>query len=311
MTTAQANRYPNVHAHPATRPKAEVDRPRQHALEKANRIRRKCRRLRERIAELPPSDGAALVAKVLLDPPEFTASLKIARLLRAIHGFGAVRAQKIAGPRARTSIGELSYRERVRIAAECVRRSESLSRRKPTPAPQRAASERALLGANQVRIARAQELGEIALARDPVQGAFRAGKLIISTTRPEPLDGLTVLAVLEAVPRMGDRAARKFMARLNVGDRTELWMLSRSRAVALATALIALHSPTAELEPADHTPSSATRMPPGTRSQHERQRAPATSMKGAPCNNQQPSPAGHAANRNRARPSRPDWGVCE
>jgi hypothetical protein len=233
----------------------EVERQRSDALARANRIRSKCRDLREHIAEMEPNQGAALVARVLLNPPAFAAKLKTARLLQAIHGFGAVRAQKIAGDRARVPIGQLSYRERVRIAAQCVRRAEGLRRRTPPPAPTREVSEVALFGANQVRIARAKELREIAAARGSTQGLFRAAKLLNATQHPPGLDKLTVLALLEAVPGIGTSAARKFLRKHDVGERIELWMLSPSRALTLATALIAEQGPTPRLAAAPREPA--------------------------------------------------------
>lgn len=233
----------------------EVEHQRTAALAQANHTRSQCKRLREEINAQPPREGAILVARVLLKPPQFLANMKTGRLLLAIHGIGAKRAREIARLRLATPIGALSIHERVRIAAETVRRCEHMVRKQPprTPAPE--VSARALLDANQIRFARSGACHDISRARDPLQGAFRAAKLIIASDRAVELDGLSVLAVLEAVPGMGNKRARRVLEQLHVGISIELRALSRPRAVALASALIAQYSPPPAPNAADPLPA--------------------------------------------------------
>jgi hypothetical protein len=208
------------------------------ALERANWVRHERRLLREKIRRLAPPDGAALAARVLINPPAFAQTMTVARLLTAVHGVGKPRAKEIAGQRVTRRLGAVSARERERIAAECQRRAAHLKTLNVTVRTDRDQALRALECANRVRIARARSLGELAEAASRANAAFRAAALISNPKRPVELDGLTVKAVVEAIPRVHTSTARPFMRRLALSDSTTLGMLSRSRAITVATALI-------------------------------------------------------------------------
>jgi hypothetical protein len=226
----------------ATITPAAIARQRHNGLQKANRVRTQRRVLRERIADRAPLDGAKLVTKVLLEPPDYAQTMTVERLLRAVHGVGSVRAKAIAGPRNTSVLRALSTRDRVRIAVACQRGTAHLKhwRQSSTGNPNQA--RRALDDANRVRLLRAQTLRAISSAPEPTAGAWRAAALINNPARPVELNGLTVKAVLEAIPRVESFTARRIMRPLALTDSTRLEMLSRSRSAQVATALINRHS---------------------------------------------------------------------
>jgi hypothetical protein len=213
-------------------------REREARLRKANLVRERRRELRERIAGLAPPDGAALVASTLLEVPDYTRSMRVGRLLRAINGFGEDRARKTAGAHTTSQLGQLSISKRAAIAEECEFRAAHLkTHRGPQSDPELALQ--ALAAADRVRLARAHALTQIAKAPTSTLGAWRAAALISNGARPTDLGGLTVRAVLEAIPGVHTEIARKIMEPLALTDTSRLEMLSRVRASRVAVDLIA------------------------------------------------------------------------
>lgn len=208
------------------------------ALHKANQVRHARKLLRSRIAQQEPRDGAKLAAQILLHPPQYAQTMTVERLLTAIHSFGSVRAKAIAGSCNARTLRGVSTHDRVRLAVACQRDAAHLKRWNPAPVSNADQARRALDDANRVRIFRAQTLREIKHAPDANAGAWRAAALINNPTRPVELDGLTVKAVLEAIPRVEAATARKIMRPLALADSTRLEMLSRSRSTQVATALL-------------------------------------------------------------------------
>jgi hypothetical protein len=96
----------------------------------------------------------------------------------------------------------------------------------------------ALNEGNQVRCGRAQALREVTCAPTRANGAFRAAAILTSEKRPAELDGLAVQLVIEAIPRVQAHTARQLLGPLKISDTTTLGMLSRSRAVTVASALV-------------------------------------------------------------------------
>jgi hypothetical protein len=227
----------------STRSAASAVRQREEHLAKANLVRRRRRLLRQRIAALEPPAGAALVARVLLAPPEFAQRMSVGRLLTATTGVGAVRAKAIAGAATTRPLGSFSNQERASIASACTRRVaslEGLGRRRPQQ-HERSQAMRALASADRIRLARAGALRMITQTPGTGLAAWRAASLINATARPVELDGLTVKAVLEAIPGVGERAAGALLGELALTESTQLLMLSRSRATRAAGVLIARH----------------------------------------------------------------------
>jgi hypothetical protein len=216
-----------------------VARQREDSLHKANHVRHQRRLLRERIARLAPPDGAALAARVLTHPPGHALGMSVERLLTAISSFGPVHASEVAGAASLTALGRLTGHERAEIASACQRRAAHLrGRRAIAPAPRREQALQALADADRVRLARAQALRLIAQAPTTVTGAWRAAALIRNSNRPQELDGLTIKAVLTAIPDVGGTCAQAVMEPLALSDRTRLAMLSPSRATRVAAAVI-------------------------------------------------------------------------
>jgi hypothetical protein len=216
---------------------------REEGLAKANLIRTQRRQLRQQIARLTPLEGAALAGRVLLEPPEFALSMTVSRLLTAVNGIGPARAKTIAGAHKTSPLVGLSHSERALIAGECERRAATLNgwQRRSRRSPDRPQAMRALAGADRVRLSRAGALRAITQTPGAGLAAWRAATLINDSKRPRELDGLTVKAVLEAIPRVGDHGARALIGELALSDSTQLFMLSRSRAARIAAALITRH----------------------------------------------------------------------
>jgi hypothetical protein len=234
----------------------EALRQRRDALDRANRVRRRRRHLRDTIARATPATGASLAAGVLLAPPGYAQTMTVTRLLTAIHGFGKSRAKGTAGRHAHNNqLGALSGPERARIAAETQRVAAHLTRRVEAPQRRnRAQAMDAINDANQVRFRRSRALREVASAPSRGSGAFRAAAILTSAQRPAELDGLAVQAVIEAIPRVQEASARRLLGPLKVSDTTTLAMLSRARAVTVASVLIARYGRGYEL-PAPAAPA--------------------------------------------------------
>jgi ribosomal protein S13 len=209
------------------------------ALKLANDVRRRRRELRDKIRRLEPHDGARLAARVLLHPPAYARTMTVTRLLTAVHGYGKSRAKEVAGRRAfDRQLGRLSEGERARIAKECCARAAHRKRVRMAAHPDREQAMRSIADANRVRLARSGALRAIADAPNRANAAFRAAGLITSTTRESDLDGLTVKAVLEAIPGIQTFKARQLLGPLKINDGATLGMLSRPRAASIASALI-------------------------------------------------------------------------
>jgi ribosomal protein S13 len=222
---------------------AAVAHQREQRLQKASHVRHQRRLLRERIAALAPPDGAALAGRVLLHPPDYTLTMTVTRLLTAINGFGSVRAREIAGTHHTSPLGKLDDHERTAITSACRRRAAHLHGwQGPTQPPKPEQALRALARADQVRLERVRALRTIAQAPTTATGAWRAAALIVQTRRPEELDGLTVTAVLEAIPRVHAGIARQITTSLDLADSTRLGMLSRTRSTSVASTLIRRYS---------------------------------------------------------------------
>lgn len=226
----------------ATITPAAIARQRQHGLQKANGVRHQRRLLRGRIARLTPPDGAAMAGRVLLHPPHYAQTMTVERLLTAIHGFGPVRAKAIAGTGSTSVLRELCTDDRVSIAVACKDHAAHLKHWHQSTTINANQSRQALDDANRVRLCRVQTLRGISAAPDALTGAWRAAALINNPRRHVELDGLTVKAVLEAIPGIETAIARKIMRPLALTDSVRLEMLSRSRSAQVATALINRHS---------------------------------------------------------------------
>lgn len=233
-------------------------------LAKANLIRTQRRLLRQQIAGLTPPDGAAVAGRVLLEPPEFALSMTVARLLTAVSGIGPVRVKAIAGTHKTSPLVGLSHSERVLIAGECERCAAGLNgwQRRSCRILDRPQAMRALTDADRVRLSRAGALRLIAQTPGTGLATWRAAALINNSTRPPELDGLTVKAVLEAIPRVGDHGAQALIDELSMSDSTQLSMLSRSRSAQVAAAVIVRYGRLGRRTPPAQISAARSPLPP-------------------------------------------------
>jgi ribosomal protein S13 len=217
------------------------------ALAKGNGYRSQRAELRRESKRRTPSVGAERVRAILLAPPECMATITVERLIRSIHGFGAVKATQIAGRSKSKRLCDLRDSERARIADECTRRAADMVMRALPTAPNPTQASHALQTATRVRLARVEARREITGDSDP---AARAAALIADPGRDPDLDGMTVQSVLEAIPRVGETRTRKILGMLAMNAATTLAGLSPARAKQLATIVTLASEPRVEAHPA-------------------------------------------------------------
>jgi hypothetical protein len=235
---------------------ARLARQRTAALAQANRVRHRRRLLRQRIARRDPPQGAALACATLLHPPDYARTMTVERLLTAINAFGSVRAKAIAGQHQRAALDALDAEDRARIAARCQQAAANLAARHRHGPVDHEQAMRALAGADRVRLARACALRAIARAPGRGTAAWRAAVLISASSRSPELQGLTVHAVVEAIPKVGETATRRLLEELQLSGGVRLEMLSRARAARIAATVLARYG-----QPALPAPAAAPARP--------------------------------------------------
>lgn len=228
---------------------------RRKSLDKANAVRRRRCDTRAAIKQLAPPNGAQAVCEILLGVPDWAASMRVARLLRAVNGIGSVRADRIAGVNANTPLSRLDGTSRAAIARRTVRAAATLRKRGgallvPLPVNRYAQAQEALQSANRIRLACADALRYVAEPEDRERRAARAADLIADNARGSDLDGLPLGKILEAAFGRRDRSAARILVALRLRSTTQLGMLSARRAQQTAVLVRARASAPAHPAPA-------------------------------------------------------------
>ncbi len=219
----------------AARTAHQLDAQRRAALDKANATRAARADLVYKIKVLPPQRGAARAARVLVELPDYAATMKLQRLICAINGFGPGRARKLAPFSRHKPLNRIRAAERADLAAAIVHRARHYApRRLPLPmdADQR---DRAHDSAQRIRIARAHARRVITGGgSDPREAAMRAARLIAGWRSDPDLAGMTVAAVITAIPDYGEVHAHKLLEALALTPDITLEALGSERAERLA-----------------------------------------------------------------------------
>jgi len=197
------------------------------------------------IAQQTPSAGAKACAATLRTPPDWAASVRVGRLLRAVPKLGPRRAKPMldaAGAQPTDRLRTLNVAQREIIARALLQFAERVTDTPWRGGPRRSSDTQrraALQMANERRLARAAALDAVRAHHDGRDGLHAAAQLIATSDDPR-LDNLPIYRIVAAVRRVGDTNARRIIVALGLRTTTTLGMLSATRRQTVADELLDL-----------------------------------------------------------------------